>query len=130
MRSTAISRQSPVGAPSRVGDVGEDRRLFPGRCESVHGVEVGATETEAAPRHVPYNEAMRSSPRSARDTFLATLDLFETGLSMMRQNLRRSDADATDQEIDHRLGQWLRQRPGAEAGDCSGRRVGPNHPIE
>ncbi len=64
--------------------------------------------------------SMGASPRSASDNFRATLDLFEMGLALMRQNLRRADPRATDQEIDERLRQWLEHRPGAETGDCPG----------
>jgi hypothetical protein len=60
---------------------------------------------------------------SAADTFHTTLDLFDTGLDLMRQNLRRADPAASEDEIDHRLRQWLRERPGAESGDCPGRLV-------
>lgn len=49
-----------------------------------------------------------------------TLDLFDAGLDLMRQNLRRADLSATDDEIDDRLVKWLHERPGAEAGDCAG----------
>jgi len=42
---------------------------------------------------------------------------------MMRQNLRRRYPDASEQEIKARLAQWLRERPGAEYGDCEGRPV-------
>lgn len=59
---------------------------------------------------------MGSGP-SACAAFETTVDLFETGLSLMRQNLRRAAPDATDAEIDRRLGEWLRHRPGAEDGD-------------
>jgi hypothetical protein len=48
-----------------------------------------------------------------------TLDLFDAGLDLMRQNLRRADPSATDDEIDDRLVNWLHERPGAEAGDCA-----------
>lgn len=60
---------------------------------------------------------------SPADAFRATLDLFEAGLELMRQNLRRNDPEATEEEIDLRLRQWLMHRPGAESGDCSGRPV-------
>jgi hypothetical protein len=60
---------------------------------------------------------------SAANAFRTTLDLFETGLGLMRQNLRRDRPDATDQEIERRLNQWLQDRPGAAFGDCPGRRV-------
>lgn len=49
------------------------------------------------------------------------LDLFETGVALMRQNLRRQFPDAEDQDIDRRLQDWLRHRPGAELGDAHGR---------
>jgi hypothetical protein len=52
-----------------------------------------------------------------------TLDLFETGLELMRQNLRRRHPDATPNEIERLLADWLRDRPGAKFGDCVGRRV-------
>lgn len=60
---------------------------------------------------------------STSDAFRTTLDLFETGLDLMRQNLRRADPRATEGEIERRLLQWLRERPGAESGACQGRRV-------
>jgi hypothetical protein len=63
-----------------------------------------------------------SSTGAAR-AFRMTLDLFDAGVQMMRQNLRRQDPDADEQEIDRRLSMWLRARPGAEHGDCSGRAV-------
>jgi hypothetical protein len=53
----------------------------------------------------------------------ATLDLFETGLNLMRQNLRRSQPGASEEEIDRLLQEWLLHRPGAEAGDSPGRSV-------
>jgi|CXWL01.1.fsa_nt_gi hypothetical protein len=60
---------------------------------------------------------------STADAFKATLDLFETGVAIMRQNLRRRDPQATDDEIDRRLQEWLWERPGAEFGDGVGRPV-------
>jgi hypothetical protein len=53
----------------------------------------------------------------------ATMDLFETGLELMRQNLRRQHPHAAPAELERRLREWLHNRPGAEAGDCPGRRV-------
>ena len=49
-----------------------------------------------------------------------TLDLFEAGVAMMEQNLRRRDPGATDREIEERLDAWIRTRPGAEDGDGDG----------
>ena len=60
---------------------------------------------------------------SIAEAFRTTLDLFETGVDLMRQNLRREHPDETEDEIDRRLNEWLHHRPGAEFGDCPGRRV-------
>ena len=64
---------------------------------------------------------MDSSLASQR--FRTAMALFDAGVSMMRQNLRRQFPDADEKEISARLGQWLRERPGAEHGDCTGRPV-------
>jgi Rv0078B-related antitoxin len=63
---------------------------------------------------------MPSTPSSLADAFRTTLDLFETGLDLMRQNLRRSHPTADDEAIERLLQEWLLDRPGAESGDCSG----------
>jgi len=60
------------------------------------------------------------------DAFRTTLDLFDTGLDLMRQNLRRSHPEAGDEEIERLLHEWLLDRPGAESGDCPGRPVDVN----
>lgn len=49
------------------------------------------------------------------------LAMFEDGVALMRQNLRRAHPEASDEEIEQRLGAWLRERPGAEHGDGVGR---------
>ena len=51
------------------------------------------------------------------------MDLFEAGVDLMRQNLKREDPSATQEQIDERIRAWLRHRPGAEFGDCEGRPV-------
>jgi hypothetical protein len=65
--------------------------------------------------------------RSAQHEWVARLhvafDLFEAGVDLYRQNLRRADPAATAEEIERRVGAWLRERPGAEWGDAWGRRV-------
>jgi len=63
------------------------------------------------------------SKASVAAAFRTTLDLFETGVAMKRQSLRRSHPRASDEEIELRLQQWLLERPGAEHGDSPGRRV-------
>lgn len=64
---------------------------------------------------------MASTKSSVADAFRATLDLFDTGLDLMRQNLRRRHPQADDEEIERLLREWLLDRPGAESGDCPGR---------
>ncbi len=51
------------------------------------------------------------------------MDLFQAGVDMMRQNLRRQYRDESNHEIQARLIKWLSHRPGAEQGDCTGRVV-------
>ena len=63
------------------------------------------------------------SKESMAQAFRATLDLFETGVAMKRQSLRRDHPGASDEEIDRRLQEWLLDRPGAKHGDSPGRRV-------
>jgi hypothetical protein len=66
---------------------------------------------------------MASTTPSAADAFRATLDLFDTGVELMRQNLRRSHPESGDDELERLLRDWLLVRPGAESGDCPGRPV-------
>lgn len=51
------------------------------------------------------------------------LEMFDDGVALMRQNLRRADPEASEEEIEQRLRAWLRERPGAEHGDSAGRPV-------
>ena len=60
---------------------------------------------------------------TAARTFRLTLDLFDAGVQIMRENLRRSDPNVSEAEIERRLRTWLRHRPGAIHGDCPGRPV-------
>jgi signal transduction histidine kinase len=53
----------------------------------------------------------------------AAIEMFETGVQMMRQTLRRRDPTVSDAELDRQLTAWLRERPGAEFGDATGRPV-------
>lgn len=50
-------------------------------------------------------------------------DLAETAEQMMRQNLRRRNPEASEEEIERGLLDWLHKRPGAEHGDGVGRPV-------
>jgi len=49
------------------------------------------------------------------------LDLFESGVALMRQNLRRDRPSASESEIEAAIVSWLQTRPGAEHGDAVGR---------
>lgn len=68
--------------------------------------------------------ASRSTAEVAA-AFRTTIDLFEAGVAMKQQSLRRSHPDASEEEIERRLRHWLHERPGAEYGDSPGRRVDP-----
>jgi hypothetical protein len=61
--------------------------------------------------------------KSVHGSFRTTLDLFSTGVELMRQNLRRDRPQASEDEIDRRLSEWLQERPGAVSGDSPGRLV-------
>ena len=69
---------------------------------------------------------MESPTSSLVEAFRTTLDLFQTGFELMRQNLRRRHPEAADEDIERLLQVWLLERPGAESGDCSGRSVDVN----
>jgi hypothetical protein len=56
-----------------------------------------------------------------REKLLVAFDLFEAGLDMRRQQLRRAYPDESDTEIERRLTEWLHDRPGAPHGDSAGR---------
>ena len=64
-----------------------------------------------------------TSNESAAARLRVALELFEAGLEMKRQKLRRDHPDLTGDEIEARVAAWLRERPGAEFGDAEGRRV-------
>jgi len=48
---------------------------------------------------------------AAASGFAQAIVMADTGIRLMRQNLRRQDCAATDDEIDARLARWLRDRP-------------------
>lgn len=49
-----------------------------------------------------------------------TFDLCEAAEAMMRQNLRRRFPQEDPEQVEHRLLDWLQDRPGAERGDAGG----------
>ena len=59
--------------------------------------------------------------QAIRERFELTLELYELGEAIMRQNLRRQHPDAAEDEIEELLVEWLQHRPGAEHGDAPGR---------
>ncbi|HUF25231.1 MAG TPA: hypothetical protein VMN81_13950 [Vicinamibacterales bacterium] len=67
--------------------------------------------------------APASTVSPVADALRGTLDLFQTGIELMRQNLRRRYPEESEEDIAQRLGEWLRDRPGAESGDSPGRRI-------
>ena len=67
------------------------------------------------------SESVLTAREQAAARLRMALDLFETGVEMMRQKLRRDHPDLADHEVEARLGSWLRERPGAEFGDAVGR---------
>jgi hypothetical protein len=56
-----------------------------------------------------------------RQRILATFDMFEAGVDLMRQRLKRQYPAETARQIELRLAAWLHERPGAEHGDAVGR---------
>jgi hypothetical protein len=63
---------------------------------------------------------MSHDPASRLQT---ALDLFDLGVALMAQRIRREAPDASEEEVRRRLRVWLQSRPGAEQGDGVGRVV-------
>jgi hypothetical protein len=68
----------------------------------------------------------KMSPPAGQGALAPTFDLFDLGVRIMRQNLRRLHPEATEDEIDRRLGEWVQHRPGADGGDAVGPSVDPH----
>ncbi|HXW04050.1 MAG TPA: hypothetical protein VD833_02375 [Vicinamibacterales bacterium] len=66
---------------------------------------------------------MDTASSAVVEAFRSTLDLFQTGVDLMRQNLRRQHPEAGEEEIERLLRAWLLERPGAESGDSSGHAI-------
>lgn len=49
------------------------------------------------------------------------LDLSDLGVQVMRARLMREHPEWTGQQLQAAIEEWLRERPGAESGDCPGR---------
>ena len=50
-----------------------------------------------------------------------TLDLFDLGVQMYRQRMRREHPQYNEEAIEAEVQAWLLRRPGAEFGDSLGR---------
>ncbi|WP_437736273.1 hypothetical protein [Sorangium sp. So ce1335] len=66
--------------------------------------------------------AAADTTRLAENLRLAC-ELHDAGVALVRQNLRRRLPEASEEDIDMRLADWLRERPGAEFVDAEGRPV-------
>jgi hypothetical protein len=60
-------------------------------------------------------------PADVAEKLLAALEMFSLGESMMRQKLRRTFPNASEDEIEEKVQAWLAERPGAEYGDAPGK---------
>lgn len=59
--------------------------------------------------------------RATAERLRQALDMMDAGISMKRAQLRRQYPDASEEENERRLRDWLGTRPGAEHGDAIGR---------
>lgn len=66
-----------------------------------------------------------SSSLTPSEKLRIALELFESGVAMMRETLKREHPTESEAQIEKRLRQWIRDRPGAEDGDCVGRKIDP-----
>lgn len=58
------------------------------------------------------------SPEAQR--LRTALAMFDDGVALMRQNLRRRHPELSEVELDERVQAWVRERPGAPHGDAVG----------
>jgi len=61
----------------------------------------------------------KNSKDSARKLRLAC-ELFDFGVELMTENLRRRYPGLSEAALETRLKRWLQTRPGAKLGDCPG----------
>jgi hypothetical protein len=55
-----------------------------------------------------------------RERLFQAFEMWEFGVEIMAANLRRRYPDASVEQIEHMVDDWLATRPGAEAGDGDG----------
>ncbi len=63
----------------------------------------------------------RPSPGSCASKLSLALEMFDLGVAIMEQNLRRRWPRKSRRQIQEMLSRWLQTRPGAELGDGPGR---------
>lgn len=68
----------------------------------------------------------KTKPLTPSEKLDIALELFESGVAMMRETLKREHPTESEAQIEERLRQWIRHRPGAEDGDCVGRKIDPS----
>ena len=66
---------------------------------------------------------MSAVPDTPAARLRLALELFEAGERLMCQNLKRQFPTANAAELDRKLVEWLRRRPGAEVADAEGRSI-------
>ena len=59
----------------------------------------------------PKETAVPAEEEALRENLLLTLDMFESGLSLMRERLRREDPKISEEAIEEKLVAWLADRP-------------------
>lgn len=64
---------------------------------------------------------MDEQTRLARQRLFLAFDLFDAGVDMMRQNLKRRFPDLEPAAIQAQVDAWLLKREGAPYGDAEGR---------
>jgi hypothetical protein len=64
---------------------------------------------------------MSERPLRPEQKLRLALDLFGSGVELMRQRLRREHPELALPEIERLLAEWVSTRPGAEHGDAEGR---------
>jgi hypothetical protein len=74
------------------------------------------------PAGVPFPLMSGNSRKAASRRLQLTLEMFDFGVQLFRENLRREHPGLGGEEIEGRVRRWLQTRPGAVDGDAVGRR--------
>ena len=59
----------------------------------------------------PNEKSIPAHEEDLRENLLLTLDMFESGLSLMRERLRRENPELPEESIEEKLDAWLADRP-------------------